>query len=133
MSPPAHSDRNLLGGVLALQMDFVTGDQLLAAMNAWLLRKETPLLDLLRQDGLLSDEDHQILSQLVDRHLARHGGDAARSLAAVRLDEADRRQLEQATASDLRRSVAKLRTVTGPVGTTPGGRPLPRRLGRGAV
>ena len=28
MPSPAQSDRNLLGGVLALQMDFVTGDHL---------------------------------------------------------------------------------------------------------
>ena len=28
-------DRNLLFGILALQMDFITRDQLVAAMNAW--------------------------------------------------------------------------------------------------
>ena len=75
MSSPAQADRNLLGGVLALQMDFVTNDQLLAAMNAWTLRKETPLLDLLRADGVLTEDDHDALERLVERHLARHGGD----------------------------------------------------------
>ena len=67
MSTPALADRNLLGGVLALQMDFVTGEQLLAAMNAWVVRKETPLLDLLRQDGILNGDDHDALSRLVER------------------------------------------------------------------
>ena len=29
------ADRNLLFGILALQMDFITRDALIAAMNAW--------------------------------------------------------------------------------------------------
>ena len=36
MSHPA-SDRNLLFGVLALQLDFIRRDDLVAAMNAWVL------------------------------------------------------------------------------------------------
>ena len=40
MSGPA--DRNLLFGILALQMDFVTRDQLVAAMNAWVLDQALP-------------------------------------------------------------------------------------------
>ena len=64
-------------------------------MNAWTLRKETPLLDLLRQDGVLSEGDHDALSHLVERHLARHGGDAQKSLAAVPLDAAIRSLIEE--------------------------------------
>jgi hypothetical protein len=33
----AHGDRNLLFGVLAVQLDFVSRDALLAAMNRWVL------------------------------------------------------------------------------------------------
>ena len=33
--PSFGSDRNLLFGILALQMDFITRDALVAAMNAW--------------------------------------------------------------------------------------------------
>jgi hypothetical protein len=40
MSP---SDRNLLFGILALQMDFISRDALIAAMNAWVLDKAKPL------------------------------------------------------------------------------------------
>ena len=119
MSSPAQADRNLLGGVLALQMDFVTGGQLLAAMNAWTLRKDTPLLDLLRQDGILSGDDHEALSRLVERHLARHDGDAQKSLAAVRLGPEDRRHLEQVTDSEIQTSVSGIRLATPPVGDTP--------------
>src|SRR5919197_7591 len=82
MSQP-HADRNLLFGILAVQMDFVTRDQLLAAMNAWVLDKGKPLGDILRAQGALAADDHKLLEQLVAKHLAKHGNDPARSLAAV--------------------------------------------------
>jgi len=37
MPSPAAADRNLLFGILALQMDFVSRDALIAAMHAWVL------------------------------------------------------------------------------------------------
>ena len=37
------SDRNLLLGIIAMQMDFISPDALIAAMHAWILRKGTPL------------------------------------------------------------------------------------------
>jgi hypothetical protein len=37
--PHPAADRNLLFGILALQMDFVSRDALIAAMNAWVLDK----------------------------------------------------------------------------------------------
>ena len=45
---PAAADRNLLFGILALQMDFISRDQLVRAMNAWVLDKKKPLAALLR-------------------------------------------------------------------------------------
>ena len=33
----SHVDRNLLFGILALQMDFISREALVAAMNAWVL------------------------------------------------------------------------------------------------
>jgi hypothetical protein len=42
MSQPAgrpSADRNLLFGILALQMGFLSRDALVAAMNAWVLDK----------------------------------------------------------------------------------------------
>ena len=40
----ASTDRNLLFGILALQMDFIDREQLVAAMNAWVLEKDKPLV-----------------------------------------------------------------------------------------
>jgi hypothetical protein len=43
------ADRNLLFGVLALQMDFVSRETLIAAMNAWVLDKHKPLGPILHE------------------------------------------------------------------------------------
>jgi serine/threonine-protein kinase len=84
MSPHSHSaDRNLLFGIIALQMDFITRDQLIAAMNAWVLDKHKPIGQLLSEQGALSPEDNEAIETLVRRHLLRHDNDAERSLAAL--------------------------------------------------
>jgi serine/threonine-protein kinase len=78
-----NSDRNLLVGVLAVQMDFVRREQLLEAMSAWMLEKRTPLEDILHRQGALDDDTRKLLVALVAKHLALHGHDAQRSLQAV--------------------------------------------------
>src|SRR5262245_51074834 len=51
--PPASGDRNLLFGILAVQMDFIRRAALLAAMHAWVLDKSKPLGHILRDLGHL--------------------------------------------------------------------------------
>ena len=79
----ANADRNLLFGVLAIQMDFITRDQLLSAMNAWVFDKARPLGELLLRQQALSPDTHALLDALVQRHLALHDNDSEKSLAAV--------------------------------------------------
>ena len=55
------ADRNLLFGILALQMDFVERDALIAAMNAWVLRKDQPLGEILVQQGALAEDERRLL------------------------------------------------------------------------
>jgi serine/threonine-protein kinase len=82
---PLHSaaDRNLLFGILALQMDFISRDSLIAAMNAWVLDKAKPLGRILVDQGALKETAYALLDPLVEAHLEAHGGDAQRSLAAI--------------------------------------------------
>jgi hypothetical protein len=42
-TPSVHAERNLLFGILAVQMDFISRDALIAAMHAWVLDKVKPL------------------------------------------------------------------------------------------
>jgi tetratricopeptide (TPR) repeat protein len=84
MSPASpNPDRNLLYGILALQMDFVNRDALIAAMNAWVLAKQKPLGDLLQEHGALTPENRHVLDLVTAAHLKAHGDDPQRSLAAV--------------------------------------------------
>ena len=82
MSQPV-ADRNLLFGILALQMDFISRDALVQAMHAWVLEKAKPLGQILQEQGHLSPERGQLLAALVAEHLRAHGDDAQQSLAAL--------------------------------------------------
>ena len=79
----SHADRNLLFGILAVQMNFVGRDALIAAMHAWVLERAKPLGQILVEQQALSPSRQSLLEQLVDEHLAAHGGDAEKSLAAT--------------------------------------------------
>jgi hypothetical protein len=74
-SRPA-SDRNLLFGILALQLDFIGRDALIAAMNAWVLDKARPLGAILQDQGTLAQDERAVLDG-VHRGRPRRPGRAA--------------------------------------------------------
>jgi serine/threonine-protein kinase len=126
--PSPAADRNLLFGILALQMDFVSREALLHGMNAWVLQKDTPLGHLLRQQGALGEAEHGLVEAVVERHLERHGHDAHQSLAAVSSVGSVRRELARIADADVQASLARVAparpadddpfaTRPGPVGT----------------
>lgn len=80
---PASADTNLLFGILALQMDFISRDQLIAGMQAWALAKDTPLAAQLVQQGALRPAHRDLLEPLVAAHIREHGNDPQQSLAAI--------------------------------------------------
>src|SRR5262249_61660681 len=55
------SDRNLLFGILALQVNFLTRDALILGMNAWVLEKHRPLGEILVEQGALRTDLHEML------------------------------------------------------------------------
>ena len=105
------ADRNLLFGILALQMDFVERDALIAAMNAWVLHKEQSLGEILVKQGALADDERRVLDSLVDKHLARHGGDPQRSLAALSSEARVRATLDSVADFDVQASLARVGTA----------------------
>jgi WD40 repeat protein len=104
-TPPA-ADRNLLFGVLALQMDFVSRDQLVAAMHAWVLDKAKPLGHILVDQLALSPARRALLEPLVEEHIGQHGHDPERSLAALSLAPPLRRELDKLADRDVGASLA---------------------------
>jgi serine/threonine-protein kinase len=101
----ANADRNMLFGVLALQMDFITRDQLVAAMQAWVNEKGKPLGQILREQRVLPDDIYTLLEALVQKHLALHGNDPEKSLAAVSSAASLRQDLKQVADADVQASL----------------------------
>jgi formylglycine-generating enzyme required for sulfatase activity/tRNA A-37 threonylcarbamoyl transferase component Bud32 len=103
--PPPATDRNLLFGILALQMDFICRDALIAAMNAWVLDKAKPLGQVLCEQGKLAADEHALLVALVQKHLEKHGNDPERSLAAVSSIRSVRQDLQEIADPDVQASL----------------------------
>ena len=102
------SDRNLLFGMLALQMDFITREQLLAGMQAWVLAKEISLAEHLIGTGALQPEDRQLLEPLLDAHVRRHAGSPEQSLASLRSLDSLRGELASLRDQELEASIAHI-------------------------
>jgi serine/threonine-protein kinase len=129
---PHSADRNLLFGIIALQMDFISRDQLIAGMGAWILDKRKPLGQVLSEQRALSPDDHEAIESLVRRHLLRHDNDAERSLAALSaIGQRLRDELSRIGDPDLQASLPGIAAARGDMDstltyvgspTTPGGR-----------
>jgi serine/threonine protein kinase len=127
MSDPAPvrpaADRNLLFGILALQMDFISRGALITAMNAWVIEKTKPLGHVLLDQQALHTDAHQLLEALVQKHLELHGNDPEKSLAALSSLGSVRKDLEQIAdagvqASLVHVSAPQLGAVVDPNATT---------------
>jgi WD40 repeat protein/serine/threonine protein kinase len=101
------ADRNLLFGILALQMDFVGRDALIAAMHAWVLDKSKPLGQILVEQQALPARRLALLESLVEEHLDGHGRDPEKSLAALGAAGVADAGLDQVADPDVRASLAR--------------------------
>ena len=107
----SHADRNLLFGFLALQNNFISHDDLIAAVSVWLTDKSRPLDEILSQRRALADDERQLLEALVRKHLQKHDGDAERSLAALSSVGKLRDDLKKLGDPDLEASLAHVATA----------------------
>ena len=118
------TDRNLLFGILALQMDFITRDALITAMKTCEKEKEKSVGQVLQSQGSLAGDDDRLLNVLVGRFMEIHDNNARRCLAAVTTVNAIRNDLEQIGDKELSLTldfVAKSEeeTAQGPDGAIP--------------
>ena len=70
-----NQDRNLLFGVLAVQLKFVTSQQLLEAAAAWATHQNEPLRKFLIASGALSEKRCEMIDGLIDEQVQAHQGD----------------------------------------------------------
>ncbi|HZZ80887.1 MAG TPA: serine/threonine-protein kinase, partial [Gemmataceae bacterium] len=83
MTPTDNPDRNLLLGILAVNLSFITRDELIAAMKAWIGDRSKTLDAILVEQAVLTPERQVLLQALVVEHLKLHENDVQQSLAAV--------------------------------------------------
>ena len=76
-------NRGLLFGILAMQMDFISREQLVSATSKWMIDKNRCIEEILESDGAISESDRQLLAPLVARHIENHDGDPEKSLASI--------------------------------------------------
>ncbi len=103
-------DRNLLFGILALQLDFITQVQLIETMQAWLLNKNNSLSEVFVERGLLTTQRRSLLETLVAEHVSQHNNDPEKSLAAVGLGYSIRKQLDALGDPAISMAAARLHT-----------------------
>jgi serine/threonine-protein kinase len=113
-----HTDENLLFGILALQMDFVGRDDLVAAMHAWVLEKNKPLGQLLCERGVITCERRALLDALVTEHLKQHGDARNRLAAAVSTVRTVQKDLLHVADRDVQESLASMTTHISPMRAT---------------
>ena len=90
----ASTDRNLLFGVLAVQLDFVSRDDLVSVTGRWMQDQDQSLSDLLVEQGLLSAEESKLIDNVVQQHLARNNDDPKQTLESIEVFQALRSTLE---------------------------------------
>jgi len=104
----ARTDHDLLFGMVALQNGFIDQESLIAAFRAWSLQKSRALAEILQERGALSPAVRAALEALVAEHVAQHGGDPQRSLAALSSAGGVRAGLEELGDADLAASLARV-------------------------
>jgi serine/threonine-protein kinase len=108
MSRKTDPARDLLFGLLALQNGLVDQNQLVAAFRAWTREKERSLADHLVALGHLDATHRPLIEGLAAVHLARNGGDAEKSLAAISAGRSTRESLARVGDVDLDASLIQL-------------------------
>ncbi len=104
----AMSDRNLLFGVLAVQMNFVSRDDVVAGMWSWVQRKETPLEAILQEQGKLSAAQAAALAAVLVQYLQVHGNEPLFGLQALNGASTVASAMTPIEDDDLRAALARL-------------------------
>ncbi len=112
----ADANRNLLFGLLALQIGLIDQSQLVAAFQAWTLDKTRTLADRLVARGDLDADQRGVVEAMVGLHLKKHGGSTEQSLAALPAGRSTRDSLARVGDADIEASLIHLGATSIPTG-----------------
>ena len=110
---PVDTERNLLFGLLALQVGLIDQGALFAAFAAWTRDKGRPLADHLIDLGHLDAPRRAAVDAIAGLHVQALGGDPGKSLAVLAVGRSTRGSL-------LRAGGPEVEATLGHVGTAPG-------------
>src|SRR5438105_7882085 len=108
----ADADRNLLFGILAWQMDFISREALITAMQAWGLNRAKSLGQILLEQGALEGDAQALLEALVQKHLDLHDNEVQRSLASLSSIGSLRTELNVIADPELQATLAQVSCAT---------------------
>ena len=100
------TERNMLFGMLAAQLDFISQGQFLTAVAAWREQSSKPLIEILRDQDSLTDKDLQLLSDLVEAHVKHHNNDVTKSLGTLTLPNSVRDELSKAADTEIEQTLS---------------------------
>jgi len=96
-----NSDTNLLFGILAVQNDLIKQDDLIHAMNSWVLERSKTIGQILVEQSRLDQADCDLIDQMIRRHIAKNSGDLKKAIGAISSAEYVIASLKQLNDSDL--------------------------------
>lgn len=102
------TDRNLLVGILALQMELIDQTKLIGAMKAWIFQKSTNLEDILVQQGFINQESKEFLRAMAEKHIELHNNDAGKSIAALSSASSVQEQLANLNDADVGQTLGRI-------------------------
>jgi len=108
------ADRDLLFGLLALQVGLIDQERLIAAFRAWTRDKSRAMADYLTDGGDLDADDRAAIEALAARHLKKHGGSTEKSLAAIPAGRSTRDSLARIGDPDIGGTLARLGSGSAP-------------------
>jgi serine/threonine protein kinase len=99
-------DRNLLFGIVALEMDFVSRQNLVDAMHEWVRDKTRKLGQILQDHQALTDDLRVLLDTLVDQHIQHHDGNIDFNLSSPRWGSSTFAALRQVNDTEIQARLA---------------------------
>ena len=112
MSNKTLDPRDLLFGLLALQVGLISQEHLVAAFQTWSRERRLALPDVLLEKGSIDASQRDLIRALVDDHVRRHAGDVDQSLAAAVAGSPARDQIAGLGDAELTASLGIVNTRT---------------------
>ena len=78
-----NKDKNLLFGILAIQMGYITQVQLIESTEIWTKNQDRHLEDILLEKGFISTQQSDEIAKLISIRLEKSGGDTQEVLESL--------------------------------------------------